>query len=349
MEVRFDHPMVSVIMPVYNAKEYVEKTIRSVLSQKYTDFELIVIDDGSTDGSEFICRALAKEDCRIRLFRQKNHGICYSRNYALRLAEGKYIAFCDHDDLYEPCYLKNLVEAAEENHADLVKAQYKGIILDGDHVITNSVLDFMDGPCSLQRLLSDYKYFLRTINVLWNGLYVNQIIREYSIQFNEFFKAGWEDNLFNLDYLRHVNMVYGVNKLVYSHIRRTGQSASLGYNSARIKDLMTVYRIEASFLEEQKDLVGGKTYMEHQLRYIDALKTELWYGDCPLTSREKKERIIDFMKARQDFQRMSPYTVLFTLKTMPKKTVKWLLFHFCFPSLLCFYWDFQLIRKRTWR
>ncbi len=333
------NPKVSVIMPVYNAKEYVEGTIKSVLSQTFRDFELIIIDDGSFDGSAEICEYFSIEDSRVRLRRQENHGICVSRNTAIDMANGQYVAFCDHDDIYEPDYLKLLVEAADDNNADLVKGQYKGIIETNGKETANSIMDYLDGECSLERLLRNYKYFLRTINVLWNGLYVRKIIVECNIRFDESFKAGWEDNIFNLHYLKNCKKIFGVNKLIYSHIRRSGQSASLGYNSRRTDDLMKVYQEEACFLEKKKSIVSGRTFIEHQNRFLTAFKTELWYADCPLTKEEKIRKITMFMKNRKDFRKTELKDFVTVLKENPRATIKWLLFHWKMPCLLCLYWD----------
>lgn len=114
-------PTVSVIMPVYNAHLYVAKAIESVLQQTYQDFELILVDDGATDGSGEICEKYAAQDDRIVLIHEENSGICKARNTGLKHAQGTYIAFCDHDDLYMPQYLEKAVSSAIKENADLVK------------------------------------------------------------------------------------------------------------------------------------------------------------------------------------------------------------------------------------
>ena len=94
-------PEISVILPVYNTGEILEKTIESILHQTFQDFELIIIDDGSTDNSYQICRKYSVKDKRIRVISQKNSGVCAARNKGIDLSEGKYITFCDHDDIYD--------------------------------------------------------------------------------------------------------------------------------------------------------------------------------------------------------------------------------------------------------
>ena len=91
---------VSIILPVYNAVNYIEKTITSVLNQTYKNFELIIVDDGATDGTSEICRNYAQKDYRISYYKQNNFGTAVARNRGIELAKGEYIAFLDHDDEY---------------------------------------------------------------------------------------------------------------------------------------------------------------------------------------------------------------------------------------------------------
>ena len=109
---------VSVILPVYNSKLYIEKTIKCILNQKLKEFELIIIDDGSTDGSGKICDEISKRDKRVKVFHKTNGGICNARNYGLSVAKGEYIAFLDHDDLVKEGFLEdnyNLAKIKEED------------------------------------------------------------------------------------------------------------------------------------------------------------------------------------------------------------------------------------------
>ena len=98
-------PAVSIIMPAYNVEAYVGDAIRSALAQTFTDFELIVVDDGSTDGTAQVVRALARADSRITLVQQANRGLAGARNSALRASRGEFFALLDSDDLWEPTFL----------------------------------------------------------------------------------------------------------------------------------------------------------------------------------------------------------------------------------------------------
>ncbi len=113
-------PLVSVIMPVYNTQDFLAVAIRSVLEQTYTNFELICIDDGSTDDSLSIIRSFACKDARISYMSIENHGQGYVRNMAVRMAKGKYIQFLDADDYLHPFTLELAVTRAEADESDLV-------------------------------------------------------------------------------------------------------------------------------------------------------------------------------------------------------------------------------------
>ena len=121
---------VSIILPVYNAVNYIEKTITSVLNQTYKNFELIIVDDGATDGTSEICRNYAQKDYRISYYKQNNFGTAVARNRGIELAKGEYIAFLDHDDEYLPHFLEELLEISEEDD-ELIKC---GVIFREEYI-----------------------------------------------------------------------------------------------------------------------------------------------------------------------------------------------------------------------
>lgn len=122
---------VSIIIPVYNCEKYVEKCIRSVIEQTYQNLEIIVIDDGSVDGSTDILDKLAVEDNRIILIHQRNSGVAAARNKGLNLATGEYLTFVDGDDYVSRDYIKQLYELAENKDLDMVICGLKYVTEDG--------------------------------------------------------------------------------------------------------------------------------------------------------------------------------------------------------------------------
>lgn len=115
-----EKPQISIIVPVYNVEKYLDKCLSSILSQTFTDFELILVDDGSTDGSGEICDRYAESDARVRTYHQKNQGQAVARNYAIRKAKGEYLGFVDSDDWIEPDMYGRMMLSAHEDNADIV-------------------------------------------------------------------------------------------------------------------------------------------------------------------------------------------------------------------------------------
>ena len=115
-------PVISVICPVYNAEKYLARAVKSVLAQSFEDFELILVDDGSTDNSGELCDAFAAEDKRVRVIHQANGGVSRARNAGIDSARGEYIAFIDSDDYVFPYWLSDLYEAIAAEGADISRA-----------------------------------------------------------------------------------------------------------------------------------------------------------------------------------------------------------------------------------
>ena len=139
---------VSIIMPSYNCGRFVEETIRSVQAQTYQNWEIIFVDDCSTDDTIEIVKHFQKQDGRIRLFQNKrNSGAAVSRNYALREAKGKYVAFLDSDDLWEPTKLEKQIKFMEENNYKFSYTCYAEMDSDG-----NATGIVISGPSKITKI-----------------------------------------------------------------------------------------------------------------------------------------------------------------------------------------------------
>jgi glycosyltransferase involved in cell wall biosynthesis len=106
--------MISIIVPVYNTEKYLDQCIQSILSQTYTDFELLLIDDGSTDSSGAICDRYAEQDSRVRVFHKPNGGVSSARNLGLDNAKGEWVTFCDSDDWVYDYWLQNFADSSDD-------------------------------------------------------------------------------------------------------------------------------------------------------------------------------------------------------------------------------------------
>lgn len=144
--------MISVIVPVYQVEQYLEECIESILSQTYTNFEVLLIDDGSTDNCPKICDAYAKEDNRIKVVHQKNQGLSAARNTGISIAKGEYLTFIDSDDVVTKRYLEILYSLLIKYKADIAQTGYKKIVNkmfeEGENYNTEYVVENKDEMCA---------------------------------------------------------------------------------------------------------------------------------------------------------------------------------------------------------
>jgi len=142
------NPLVSIGLPVYNAGQYLEEALDSILAQTFEDFELIISDNGSTDNTEAICWSYARRDQRLRYYRNENNrGAAWNFNRVFELARGKYFKWTAHDDLYMPAYLARLVEVFEQAPASVVLCYPKTMLIDREgnpKTIYDDQLDLRD-------------------------------------------------------------------------------------------------------------------------------------------------------------------------------------------------------------
>lgn len=197
-------PLFSIIIPVYNAKATLKTAVNSILGQSEKDFELLLVDDGSRDGSIDLCRQLAQQDPRVKVFVQKNGGICAARNTGLSQTRGRYIGFCDDDDRYLPQALQTARELIEQTGADVVRGGYElqrqtpggtMITLPHDPGAACRLQAGKDGTSYLRFLTNSGPQFV------WNAFYRRNVLE--NIRFDENCRFGLEDFLFNAEIYAH--------------------------------------------------------------------------------------------------------------------------------------------------
>lgn len=247
------HPLVSIIVPIYNSEKYLERCIDSILSQEYTHFELLLMDDGSTDRSPQICDQFAAQDTRIKVIHKENSGVSDTRNKALDLAQGDYIQFLDSDDWITPDATKNFVHSAVSNGCDLVVSAFYRVIgdsfspkssIDKEGLLTRAEFadEMMDNP-------ADFYY-----GVLWNKLFKRNIIEKYHIRMEK--DISWcEDFIFNLEYLRHCRVIFSLKTPTYYYVKVKGSLVnSQGSNLSRIIRMkLTVFEYYQQFFKSVYD------------------------------------------------------------------------------------------------
>ncbi len=248
-------PMVSVIVPVYNAEQTLRRCVASILEQQFTDLELLLVDDGSTDASGEICDEFAARDARVTVLHQENAGVSAARNHALDQANGTYLQFLDSDDWITPDATRSLVRAAETHHCDLVIADFYRVVgerlsrkgdIDEDGLLTREeyAAHMMENP-------ADFYY-----GVLWNKLYRRELVERYQLRMDP--DISWcEDFLFNLEYIRRADRFYALSVPIYYYVKTRGSLASQSLSiSKTVKMKLMIFESYHQFYKDVLDEEG---------------------------------------------------------------------------------------------
>lgn len=207
--------MVSVIIPVYQAEHYLRRTVDSVIAQDFADWEMLLVDDGSTDASAFVCDEYARNDRRIKVFHKSNGGQSSARNYGMERAIGEHVYFMDDDDQLRPNALFTLISIARKYDADISACSYTSVYDNGDegnlsHSGKQELLSNEDGV----------KAFLaRQIDVyIWTKLYKRTFLKRNNLRFIE---RGEEDFLFNMEAFRLADSIAYHDTPIYIYSERS--------------------------------------------------------------------------------------------------------------------------------
>lgn len=263
-------PMVSIIVPIYNAEQYLRRCVDSILNQEYTDFELLLVNDGSTDASGDICEEYGDQDPRVIVIPKENTGVSDSRNRALDRARGKYLQFLDSDDWITPDATRLFVRAAEEYGCDMVISDFYRVV--GERLSTKGdieeegVLTREEFAAHMMENPADFYY-----GVLWNKLYRRDIVEEHNLRMDT--DINWcEDFMFNLEYIRYAKVFYALHAPIYYYVKRKGSLASQGINiSKTVKMKLNVFEYYNNFY---KHVLEEEDYEKNRLQvyrfFIDA-------------------------------------------------------------------------------
>ena len=266
------YPMVSIVIPAYNVEGYVARALESIERQTFTDFEVLIVNDGSTDRTGDIIKQFTRHDLRIVDFHTENGGAPAARNLALDHARGKYIFFMDADDWAEPSMLSDMVELSENNHLELSIA---GFYIDtyygsGDE----HTVEVKSCPSAIYTTQHEFRVAAADLfdnNLLyspWNKLFLRERIERLGVRFRDTF---WDDFPFVLDFIRDVERV-GVTENAYYHFIRQREDSE----TSRWRPDMYQKREEEHGwmldLYHYWELDGDPTSMEVvQRRYIERL------------------------------------------------------------------------------
>lgn len=244
-------PWFSIILPVYNVQDYLDRCVKSVQNQSFQDFEMILVDDGSTDGSGGLCDTLARQYDNISVLHKPNGGLASARNAGLAAAKGKYIWWVDSDDWIESGALETLYRVTADREPELVKFNYNRVEQQTVAVHTNAAPgSYTEEKIEQLRDLafrSAGKYVLSACT----HIYSRQFLEKNGLQFVSERLVGSEDYLFNLQVLLYLKQAQVITEVFYNYEQRMG-SLTQKYK----KDLPQAYTQLYHRLRESCDRAG---------------------------------------------------------------------------------------------
>ncbi len=300
--------MISVIVPVYNSRDTLARCVKSLREQTLTDLEIILVDDGSSDGSGMLCNGFSREDVRIRVIRKANGGVSSARNAGIEAAKGRYLMFMDSDDYAEPDMAEKMLKGIGEDDIAICGFHH--------HYQGRDIVRIPDvpGQSGEENFLALYGQGF--LNMPWNKLYK----RELAGRFDESLSLG-EDLLFNLDYLRKTDGISVVKEALCHYIQdETGTSLSSQKREDKLelakriwKETHDFYR-ELSGHEDESGVINARLIQE-VLDDVEALPFD--------TEKTKKEKLAVISDYCQD-QELTEAGADAALKALDYKVV-----HFC--------------------
>ena len=280
--------MISIIIPIYNAEKQLERMLRSIQTQSLTEYEVIMIDDGSTDKSASICKAMVKEDCRFQYYYQENQGVSIARNNGLKKTAGEFIAFVDADDEIDPNYLEVLRNACQ--HSDIAIC---------DTVVESNGIE-------IKRFTGDYDKLSReqAINLLLSRKIINsgpgaKLFKRSVIGTIDYpLMKTYEDILFNLSVFNNATKVTVTSKTQYHYIENP-QSAMSGMKKAPSNDIIIASDKIIQFIKKEKEIIEPECFyvtISHLFQYVFAMV----YGECQWNERFIIESRLMYKKYLKD-------------------------------------------------
>lgn len=268
---------VSIIVPIYNRESTLEECVNSIISQDFVDFELLLVDDGSTDNSLDICKRYEKKDKRIKVYSKDNGGPASARNYGIRKATGKFLAFVDSDDYIPKEYITYMISSINEYGNTVQPVSYIQQFNENELIklpIKQKEVKQIAGNEFL-KLYND-----NLLNSTVNKLYDNEVVQKNNILFHEDLWLG-EDLLFNIDYLRRgdISRFVILNHNIYYYRKGDWNSLSSRYHKE-------FYECHVRLYEALLELAEQKNVPEEDYKNLWKRYDWFWQGVLDYTMRK---------------------------------------------------------------
>lgn len=307
MKNKMNGPLVSVIVPVYNCEPYIEKCVKSIQIQTYSNIEIIVVNDGSTDKSAKVIARLAAIDSRIKYLEQENKGVSNARNHALDVAKGKWCCFVDADDQISPNYISIMINNVSDQELVFVSREPESSELTVQNIDQNSIY---------RELILDKNI----TGVPWNKLFRLDVINKSNLRFNEDIRIC-EDLLFNIMYAAIIDsavIIKGYSEKMYLYNTREG-SALHSKDDRIVQSALDAYEL---ILNSYSSSLDGECTKRLKREYSSAALRCILFHTFR-TERFDKEYIKEHLLYAKTNELNKKQTVLYLmLRIAPKPCLK---------------------------
>lgn len=284
-------PKISILMATYNSEKYIEKTIRSILSQSYKDFELIVVNDGSTDQTDNIISKLLLTDSRLNLISQENKGPGGARNTAIESANGEYLLIIDDDDTMPDDTLKRYADVAHDS-PDLIISSYEmafdskpNQLFSLDDFSIQSHDEFLN---ALPKIIDSHLGY-----ITWNKLYRKEIIDSNNLRFTDY--RSCEDRLFNILFYRYVKKLHCISTPTYIYRVHTNSGLNNKFLIDRAKSLDEFYSSICGLYSNAPNDYAISVFSKAYITGIYATIISTFHSTCTLDRKGKRKYISDII------------------------------------------------------
>jgi glycosyltransferase involved in cell wall biosynthesis len=311
---------VSVIIPVYNSENYLRKAVECLVHEECDDYEIMLIDDGSTDNSGKICDELAAEYPQIVVYHKKNGGMCSARNFALDKAKGEYVTFMDNDDICRKGFVADNYNIGIKYNADVVRFGREYYVIDNGKTVSSDIYaPEREIAFTGDEIFKNYRE-IRHSNGVWTGMYKKSFLDKHNIRFDETLRHGHEDTLFNLTTLRYANVIAMNPHSYYVWMRRFEHSSSAKINKNRIDGIYKAAKEERALMIERKVRdYDYKTYSTSVMNFVsETIIAGFAFGNtCPYNffkeiATESRKYLVEskILKSSLDFKSKVVYDLL---------------------------------------
>lgn len=321
--------MISVIVPVYNVESYLEHCINSILKQTYQEIEIIIVNDGSSDKSEMICKRLEENNNNIKVVSQRNQGVSVARNQGIELAQGEYITFVDGDDWLQPYMLQVMLETIEKTNASMILCDYS--------LCNNREDSRLNSEVKSEIILSVFRqeeYIVKSLlngdTRCWGKIFQRHLLD--NVRFRRDITIG-EDLLFLIDVLPRIKEIVAIDIKGYCYYNNNRGSMMTKFKSSYM-DQIYCWKLAKKSLGENK-LIFQDYFIENKVDSIIMVSTMLVIGKMALlTKKELKENQGYFLACleevknidrKHDCKKILPKgyaTKIFIFKNFPKVYLK---------------------------